>query len=130
MSLGFSKANVSLPVALSGHVACGFGKQLIVMGGYTGSADNRSIYSATMNEGGSLSAFKVTGQLPAFFQGPQLSVLAQEADPRGMIYLLGGQTSAGVPVSVVAMGQPNSSGLLTWKQGPSLPQGFGAAAEI
>jgi hypothetical protein len=130
MSLGFSKSVVSLPVALSGHVAFTFGKRLVVLGGYnaTASADNRSVYAAVLNEGGSLAPFSVVGQLPAFFQGPQNAALAQENDPRGMIYLAGGKTSAGVPSNVVAVAQPNSSGLLTWKQGPSLPQGFTAAS--
>jgi hypothetical protein len=124
MSLGFSLSPVALPVSLSSHRSFAFANRIFAVAGLSAtSTPNQNIYSAIVDQGGTLQPFAITATLPSFFSGFEYPGFAQEPSPRSLIYLVGGYNrTLNVSVTDVVIGRPNSDGSIIWTAGTTLPR--------
>ncbi len=111
----------SLPLGLSDAVAVAVNNRVYVMGGFDGTTTRNTVYRATVNADGSLSAWtQDAGLLPE-------SLLHSAATAvNGFIYMVGGERAAPPPSKHGYYTHPNADGsLAAWSPTPDLPAPYG-----
>jgi hypothetical protein len=132
-------ATTSLPVGLSGHAAVvvplAGGDRVYVIGGADSTgAPRKDVFYSPLQSGGQLGDWTAAAPLPtatafaaAAVATPTNSQLKVGA---GVIYLLGGVTSAGAPVATVFRGLLGADGTITSWSGGSLPAPLHSASAV
>ena len=114
-TLGTWSAGTSLPEISCWSQAIVTKNRVYLLGGFSGSAVVSTVYTAPINEDGTLGAWSTGPSLPGILYGSQAIVT------KNRVYLLGGYNGSAV-VSTVYTAPINEDGTLgTWATGTSLP---------
>ena len=123
-TLGTWTTGTSLPEPLGGSQAIVTKNRVYLLGGHNGGSWVSTIYTAPINEDGTLGAWTTGTPLPGALPESQAIVT------KNRVYLLGGFNNSGT-VSTVYSAPINADGTLgTWNIGPSLPGALSASQAI
>ena len=110
------KSGPSLPGLLSGGASFVTKNRVYIFGGYNGSSQVGTGYTAAVNTDGTLGPWTTTTSLPGVYS------YAQAVVSKNKVYIISGYVNNTTPTNVTYTADINSDGTIgTWTNGPTLP---------